>query len=71
MTEHRQNRHVSAILNSWWMVRHYGHARSIQRKQAIQRLGLTIREAFASSDDFEELLRAVVEGCFPQDIPPF
>ena len=66
---------VAAILNDWWMVRHYArgarmHASSaiaLQRRQAIQKLGLTVRQAFNSSDDFEPLLAAVVSGGAPKD----
>jgi len=69
--------HVSAILNAAWMVRHYarGGRTSIgkaHREQAILKLGLTVREAFSRSDDFEALLAAVVAGLKPQDYePPF
>lgn len=67
---------VAAILNAAWMVRHYarGGRSAIQRTrraQAIQKMGLTVREAFDSSDDFETLLGAVVDGLRPRDDPPF
>jgi hypothetical protein len=67
---------VAAILNAGWMVRHYqrGGRSSIhrlERQQAIQRLGLTIRDAFSKSDDFEPLLVAVVDALRPKDDPPF
>jgi hypothetical protein len=67
---------VAAILNDWWMVRHYGLARNpamrLQRAQAILKLGLTVRHAFNSSDDFEVLLAAVIQGGSPRDDrPPF
>lgn len=58
------------IRNSAWMVRHYCR-NPLKRSQAIQRLGCTVREAFASSDDFEPLLTAVVDGLRPKDDPPF
>jgi hypothetical protein len=62
--------HVAAILNAAWMVRHYarGGRSSFQRPeraQAIQRLGLTVREAFNRSEDFEPLLVAIVDGLRP------
>lgn len=68
--------HVAAILNAAWMVRHYsrGGRTSIgkaQRSQAIQMLGLTVREAFSNSDDFEPLLAAVADGLRPHDYQPF
>jgi len=66
---------VAAILNDWWMVRHYTLQRTpamrLRRAQALQRLGLTIRRAFNTSDDFEALLTAVVDGARPRDERPF
>lgn len=67
---------VASILNAGWMVRHYarGGRTSTQRQerlQAIQILGLTIRDAFNSSDDFEPLLVAIADGLRPRDDPPF
>jgi hypothetical protein len=66
----------SAISNDCWMVRHYAPARTptmrLQRQQAILKLGLTVREAFARSDDFERLLVALVDGLRPRESsPPF
>jgi hypothetical protein len=68
--------HVAAILNAGWMVRHYvrgarSQTQKLQRKQAIQFLGVTVREAFNASDDYEALLVAVVDGLRPKDDPPF
>lgn len=68
--------HIAAILNAAWMVRHYerGGRTSTQRArraQAIQLLGLTVREAFERSDDYESLLAAVVDGLRPKDPQPF
>ena len=67
---------VAAILNAAWMVRHYargGRARinSLDRKNAILQLGLTVRQAFNQTEDFESLLAAVVDGLRPKDDPPF
>ena len=63
---------VAGILNSAWMVRHYARRRvDLRRTQAIQHLGLVVRDAFNSSDDFEALLSAVVDGLRPKDDPPF
>lgn len=66
---------VAQILNAAWLVRHYTLQRTaamrLQRAQAILRLGLTVREAFNQSDDFEALLAAVVDGLRPRDDPPF
>ena len=70
---------VAAILNDAWMVRHYARGGRVskasplarQRALAIRKLGLTVREAFASSQDFEPLLAAVVDGLRPNEHPPF
>ena len=66
---------VAAILNDGYMVRHYflqrtPHAR-LRRAQAIQKMGLTVRDAFSHSDDFEPLLGAVVDALRPRDERPF
>lgn len=68
--------HVAAILNAAWMVRHYARGGRVstqraQRERAIMTLGLTVRAAFSSSDDFETLLSAVVDGLRPHDQQPF
>jgi len=68
---------VAAILNAAWMVRHYARGgRSLilskERKQAIRKMGLTVREAFNRSEEFESLLAAVVHGLSERDDkPPF
>lgn len=67
---------VATILNAAYMARHYRRgARSAihrtQRAQAVRALGLAVRAAFNSSDDFESLLAAVVDGLRPNDEPPF
>ena len=63
------------ILNACWMVRHYATQRTpamrLRRQQAIQSLGLVLREAFASTDDFEPLLVAIVDGLRPKEERPF
>jgi len=59
---------IAAILNAAYLVRLY--CRPIQRRQragAIAELGRAVREAFNSSEDFEPLLRAVVDGLLPRD----
>ena len=66
----------AAIRNDGWMVRHYvrGGRSEIQRaerRQAIKRMGLTVRKAFNQSNDFEALLAAVVDGLRPKNDPPF
>jgi len=69
---------VSAIYNAGWLVRHYargGRLRasclSEQRAQAIRDLGLVIRRAFNSSDNFEALLTALFDALNKSDDPPF
>lgn len=67
---------VAAILNAAYMVRHYsrgGRTRTqrSERAQAIQRMGLTVRDAFNRSSDFEALLGAVATGLSQKDEPPF
>lgn len=68
---------VAAILNAAWMVRHYQRGGrlthsplAIRRAQAIQQLGLIVREALNRSDDFEPLLAALVDGLRPRDDQP-
>lgn len=67
---------VAAIYNACWWVRHYNRggriaALRIYRTQAIQKLGLTCREAFNRADDFEPVLTALVGGLRPNDEQPF
>lgn len=70
------SRDVSAILNACYLVRYYerGGRSSIgrlQRQQAIQALGLQLREILNRSDDFEPILAALADGLRPRDIQPF
>jgi len=63
---------VSEILNAAWMVRHYSRGGrtgvgATQREQAILYLGAAVRRAFATSDQYEALLEAIVEGLRPKD----
>lgn len=70
---------VASILNSAWMVRHYGRGgrmspespMALQRQQAIQKLGTTVRHAFTISEDFEPLLAAICDGLRPKEEQPF
>jgi len=62
----------AAIYNATYWVRQYGGARNrLRRSQAILLLGLTVRDAFNKSDDFETLLYALVNGLKKDDEPPF
>lgn len=54
------------IRNSAWFVRYYWRNR-LRREQAIIRLGLAVRNAFASSEEYELLLKAIVDGLRPKD----
>lgn len=68
--------YVAAIYNAAYHVRYNarGGRTKIQRKQrqqAIRNLGLAVRSAFSSSEDFEPLLVAVFDGLSPKDAPPF
>ncbi len=71
--------HVAEINNAAWWVRHYRRGGRMQRtssqamlrRQAIQRLGLAVREAFNASEDFEPLLVAVFASLSRDDEPPF
>lgn len=64
------NELVAGIRNDAWMVLHYSPQRTaaqrLRRSQAILKLGLTVRYAFAQSDDFEALLTAVLDGLNPR-----
>ena len=66
---------VAAIFNDSYPVRQYAPQRTptmrLRRAQAIQKLGLTVRDAFSRSDDFEALLGAVVDGLRPRNDQPF
>ena len=68
---------VAAILNDGYMVRHYWRGGRIGgrpmelRRQAILKLGLTIRMAFGISEDFEALIAAVADAVRPRDEQPF
>ena len=67
---------IAAIYNDSYEVRYYhrGGRTSIgraRRAQAIQKLGLTLREALNRSEDFEAILAAIVDGLRPRDEPPF
>ena len=61
--------------NDAWMVVYYAPQRTaamrLRRAQAILKLGLTVRHAFAVSDNFEPLLVALVDGLRPRDERPF
>lgn len=67
---------VASIYNAAWLVRHNGRGgrsstQRLERAQAIQRLGLTVREVFNASEDFEPLLIALFDGLSRVNPPPF
>jgi len=43
----------------------------MKRRQAIQLLGLTVREALNKANDFEPILIALVDGLNNKNDPPF
>ena len=69
---------VAHILNDAWMVRHYARGgrladkspMRVKRAEAIERLGITVRDAFQMCQDYEALLGAVVDGLRPKDDGP-
>lgn len=64
---------IAAILNDWWMVRHYVRGGAL-REQAILKLGLTIGHAFSTANDwqtFEALITAFLDGGRPPERKPF
>jgi len=70
---------VASILNAAWMVRHHARGGRVsadspmaaKRQEAIRAMGVIVRDAFQSSEDFEALLAAVVDGLRPREEPPF
>lgn len=63
---------ADAIRNAAWMVRNYRRpCLSQQRDAAIRALGVTVRDAFNKSEDFEPLLAAICDGLRPHDERPF
>lgn len=68
---------VAAILNAAWLVRHYARGARVhsgpmraRRDGAVKDLGLAVRHAFNSSEDFEALLAALADGLNPKDDTP-
>lgn len=65
---------AAEIRNAGYFVRHYGRGRAGQlaelRRQAILKLGLTVRHAFTRSDNFELLLVAILDALRPNEEPP-
>lgn len=58
----------AAILNKCFPVRRFCRpGQRALRARAIADLGLTVREAFNASDDFEPLLLALYTGLAPRD----
>lgn len=68
--DHRDDGLADAIRNDAWLVRYYWRNR-VRREQAILKLGHTVRHAFSTSDRFEDLLSAILDGLRPQDTRPF
>lgn len=67
---------VARIYNAAYQVRYYARGgrnriTAEKRAEAIRLLGLVVRAAFNSTDDFEPLLTAIFDGLSPKDAPPF
>lgn len=66
---------VQSIYSPGWWIRHYAPARTPvmreKRAEAIRNMGLAIRHAFNSSEDFEPLLTAIVDSLNPRETRPF
>lgn len=65
---------VSRIYNDCYMVRHYARGgrseiAKLRRHQAIQKLGETLRFAFNSTEEYETLIAAMLDGLRPLDVP--
>ncbi len=59
---------IAEILNSCYFVRQYQRPMmKAQRAAAIRALGLACRAAFNSTEDFEPILTAIVDGLAPRD----
>lgn len=67
MREGETTSHVAAILNRGYMLRYYCRpGQEVKRAEAIRALGLAVRAAFKSSDNFEPLLAAVLDALDPR-----
>ena len=66
---------VIAIYNDCWPIRYYAEQRTayarLRRAQAIKKLGLTLRHAFNTCDEFEALLGALIDGLSHKPNQPF
>jgi hypothetical protein len=63
MKNDSQAARCAAIYNCAWWIRHYSRpAARIQRQASVLALGLVVRQAFAQTDDFEQLLRALADS---------
>lgn len=66
---------LAEIRNAAWFFRYYSRGRRHRRgspmklryEQAVQRLGLAVRVAFNSSDDFELMLDALLDSAISRD----
>lgn len=57
----------ASIYNACWFVRQCRGRNSLRRQQAILALGLACRAAFNSTDNFEPVLTALLDGLSPKD----
>ena len=68
---------IAAIFNAAFMVRYYAargrrsRIGQLERKQAIQLLGLRVREALNEASDYEPIITALADGLRSEDNPTF
>lgn len=63
MKNDRSAQCCAEIFNAAWWIRHYCRpAKRVERQAAVLDLGLAVRQAFAATEDFEPLLRALADG---------
>lgn len=63
---------VDAIHNRAWLVRNCSRpSQREQRAAAIRQLGLACRSAFNTTEDFEPLFQAILDGLIPKEEPRF
>lgn len=59
--------HAAAIYAAAWHVRNTRTIHRTRYAQAVQRLGLTVRQVFNESEDFGPLLQAVADSLKTRD----
>lgn len=63
---------AAEVLNAAWWVRHYPRRlQAVQRRQAIAKMGATVRAALDQAEDAEGVLYAVAVGLYEPGDPRF